>query len=353
VSYLKAHFPAEFTAALISNQGGFYGPGAYLEEARRWGVEVLPPCVNSSEEECTGRTVAVDPWGLIESFLRPPSAPEPLTDPRIPSVRPPIGWVRIGLNLVSGLRAGTALRIATERHQGGEYRGLEDFLRRSAVLPEEVHRLVDAGALDGLVDWQRQQHPGALRPRLHLEAERLLRRLAGEAGHGDLLSGLGCDGGEVSGLAGRVGTPGGGPPWSMLETCQREAAVLGFMVGAHPLDFITVLPPPRRAGIPLVPGRLIRQFAGRRVRMMGWLVAAKLLNTKTTGAPMKMLTLEDRTDTFEATLFPRVYERYAPRTLTRGPYLVEGTVDVSLGSPVLTVSHLEVLPLCEPEVGVD
>ena len=59
---------------------------------------------------------------------------------------------------------------------------------------------------------------------------------------------------------------------------------------------------------------------------------------------MKMLTMEDLTDTFEAVLFPRIYERFAPRTLGRGPYLITGTVDMTLGSPTLNVERVENCP---------
>ena len=55
VAYLKAHHPAEFFAALVNNQGGFYGTAAYVEEARRWGLDILPPDVNASEDDFAGK----------------------------------------------------------------------------------------------------------------------------------------------------------------------------------------------------------------------------------------------------------------------------------------------------------
>jgi error-prone DNA polymerase len=54
-AYLKAHFPAEFLAAVISNQGGYYSAYAYLSEARRWGIQILPPHINRSWKEYRGR----------------------------------------------------------------------------------------------------------------------------------------------------------------------------------------------------------------------------------------------------------------------------------------------------------
>ena len=53
--YLRAHYPAEFMAAVLGNGGGFYHPFAYVAEAMRMGLTVLPPDVNESEFRCTGR----------------------------------------------------------------------------------------------------------------------------------------------------------------------------------------------------------------------------------------------------------------------------------------------------------
>ncbi len=52
--YLRARYPAEFMAAVLANGGGFYHPFAYVAEAMRMGLTVLPPDVNESEFRCTG-----------------------------------------------------------------------------------------------------------------------------------------------------------------------------------------------------------------------------------------------------------------------------------------------------------
>ena len=53
--YLRAHYPAEFMAAVLANGGGFYHPFAYVAEAMRMGLTVLPPDVNASDFRCTGQ----------------------------------------------------------------------------------------------------------------------------------------------------------------------------------------------------------------------------------------------------------------------------------------------------------
>jgi error-prone DNA polymerase len=54
-AFLRAHYPAEFFAAVLANGGGFYAPFAYIAEARRAGVTILPPDVNASQFETTGK----------------------------------------------------------------------------------------------------------------------------------------------------------------------------------------------------------------------------------------------------------------------------------------------------------
>jgi len=58
-AYLRAQYPAEFMAAVISNQGGFYSTFAYLSEARRMGLTVLPPDINASGWTYTGQGRAI------------------------------------------------------------------------------------------------------------------------------------------------------------------------------------------------------------------------------------------------------------------------------------------------------
>tara|TARA_Y100001970_G_scaffold153717_1_gene188198 strand:+ start:1013 stop:4006 length:2994 start_codon:yes stop_codon:yes gene_type:complete len=54
-AYLKAHFPAEFLAAVISNQGGYYSSYAYMSEARRFGIRILHPDINNSHHSWFGK----------------------------------------------------------------------------------------------------------------------------------------------------------------------------------------------------------------------------------------------------------------------------------------------------------
>jgi DNA polymerase-3 subunit alpha/error-prone DNA polymerase len=114
-SYLKTHYPAEFMAAVISNQGGFYNTFAYVSEARRMGLDVLPPDVNKSDVHWKGNANSM----------------------------------RVGLLSVKHLSADTRRRIVDKR-ESGIYCDIVDFLDRIRPDDHEVHSMIHAGAFDSL-----------------------------------------------------------------------------------------------------------------------------------------------------------------------------------------------------------
>ncbi|MET0514393.1 MAG: DNA polymerase III subunit alpha [Nitrospiraceae bacterium] len=115
-AYLRAHYPAEFIAAVISNQGGFYSTFAYLSEARRMGLTILLPDVNASEWAYTGRARTI----------------------------------RMGLMQVKALRKTLGQRIVEERNNAGRFRSFQDFLDRIRPEQAEARTLILAGCCDSL-----------------------------------------------------------------------------------------------------------------------------------------------------------------------------------------------------------
>src|SRR3954463_4470291 len=101
---LRANHPAEFMAAVLSNGGGFYQPFAYVAEAMRMGLTILPPDVNASEFRCTGKGRKI----------------------------------RIGLQFVKGLSADAVERVLSQR--GGEAAGLRDGNCTPVVRDPELPR---------------------------------------------------------------------------------------------------------------------------------------------------------------------------------------------------------------------
>ena len=115
-AYLKAHFPAEFLAAVISNQGGFYSTYAYMSEARRFGVQILLPDVNLSHRQWRGRK----------------------------------NVIRMGFMSIKGLKKKAVDAILDER-KAGKFDSLDDFLSRVDLDLADAMALTNSGCFNNLV----------------------------------------------------------------------------------------------------------------------------------------------------------------------------------------------------------
>ena len=115
-AYLRAHYPAEFVAAVVSNQGGYYSAFAYLSEGRRMGLTILPPDINESLWTYTGLEKAV----------------------------------RVGFMQIKGLQEDMVKLLITQRKSRGPYKSLSDFLTRVNPDLAQAKLLIKAGCLDSI-----------------------------------------------------------------------------------------------------------------------------------------------------------------------------------------------------------
>ncbi|MCX7047119.1 MAG: hypothetical protein NTX50_16730 [Candidatus Sumerlaeota bacterium] len=130
-------------------------------------------------------------------------------------------------------------------------------------------------------------------------------------------------------------------PLSLARKLQYEMETLGFAVSAHPLELYD------RSGC--MEAKEMPKHRGRRITMAGWLIAGKLTYVKKPRPrPMKFLSMEDLTGTFEVTLFPDAYEKFASITLTPGPFRITGRVEDDMGALSLVADHIELLKLLNP-----
>jgi DNA polymerase-3 subunit alpha/error-prone DNA polymerase len=278
-AYLKTHFPAEFMAAVISNQGGYYSPFAYVSEAKRCGVKILHPDVNRSGRRWSGEK----------------------------------DWIRVGLEAVHGVSEKLIERICRSREQGGLFASPADFLHRTMPAEDEARQLIHCGALDSL---QSRANRTAL-----LWELAAFRRM--------LVSGKQAPLFRVS----LPPAPDLAPP-SQEESLRREYRALGFLCGLHPVVLYK-----KRVGGRVVSSEL-QHFAGKRIRFLGWLLTGKLVSTKT-GETMEFLTFEDEFGLVETTFFPRVYRRYANILRSGKPYVLHGLVETDFGAVTLTVDKVD------------
>ncbi|MFQ5877201.1 MAG: DNA polymerase III subunit alpha [Acidobacteriota bacterium] len=311
--YLKAHHPAEFMAAVLSNGGGYYSTFAYVSECRRMGLAVLPPDVNESDGPYTGRAGKAPDGGSAGSGRR--------------------GWVRVGLRQIRGLREEALGAVLEERRRAGPFRSFDEFLRRVPIAPPDVRLLIRAGVFDrvGLGPGDRAGGSPAVRPRLHW---RLCEWEAGAEG------GRGCPRPLFPPALGPMPVP---RPYEAAKVLRDEAEALGFLASRHPLtlyrDHLLAL---RRVGVTPVRGTDLGRHIGRRVTTLGWLITGKVVTTRE-GEPMEFISFEDTTAIYETTFFPRTYERFC-RMLTRArPYLLRGRVEEDFGAVTLTVDDVRLL----------
>ncbi|MDR3630267.1 MAG: DNA polymerase III subunit alpha [Desulfocapsaceae bacterium] len=276
-AYLKHHFPAEFMAAVISNQGGYYSTFAYVSEAKRLGVTIDYPDVNRSVKQWTGHT----------------------------------DRIRVGLQAIGDLSKSLIGRILTER-QKKDFVDSVDFWSRVQPADQEARALIHAGAMDSL-------DPSLNRTML-LWQWAAFQRSRIQAVNSSLFTV-------------RLPEPPPLQPPDAVTLLRREFAVLGFLCRYHPI--VLTGPSPRGLiKIDLMPAQV-----GRRIRCAGWLLTGKLVSTRT-GETMEFLTFEDDTGILETTFFPRTYERYAHMLQSGHPYILTGIVEEDYGAVSLVVEQL-------------
>jgi error-prone DNA polymerase len=280
-AWLRAHFPAEFIAAVISNQGGYYHTFAYVSEARRMGLTVLPVDVNASAREYNG--VARE--------------------------------VRMGLMQIKGLHAEAVRALLEARDRGGAFTSFEDLRRRVKLDPTDAERLVKAGACDSI---------SRGRPRAELLWELYLDEAAPRATGTDDLFALP-----------EVAAPRA-EPYDRETMLRHEIETLGFLVTEHPLTPYREVA--RRRGA--IEGKDLDRHAGRRVTLLGWHVTGKLVHDKNERL-MEFIGFEDTTALYDATFFPGAYDRYCHLLAGGGPFLLTGQVEEDFGVCALTVERVE------------
>ncbi len=283
VAFLKAHYPAEFISSVLTNQGGFYSAAVYIQEAKRMGLKIKLPCINKSSYEYTGSG----------------------------------GTIRIGFMGIKHFSKASAEAICENRKRLGEFVSLPDFIVRTKTGYEEIVMLIKCGAMDCF----KETRPTLLRL-LDIYFHNL--KLQND-NYTDLFINESFD------LIEQVKTV---RDFSIEEKCLAEYEAFDYMITRHPLDFYSEQMGQKN----ITRAADMEKFNGRRIKMIGWYMASKRIRTRK-GDIMKFLSLEDLTGTFEAVIFPNVYSRVAEHTMSMGPYLVEGKVDMNN----LIVDRLELL----------
>jgi DNA polymerase-3 subunit alpha len=309
-AYLKANYPVEFMAALLTSEmANTDKVVVHMDECRSMGISILPPDVNVS-----GFSFGVDGAAI-----------------------------RFGLGAVKNLGQKAIEAIVAARASEGRFQGLVDFCRRldlQLVNRRVVESLIKAGAFDGLG-----------RPRAQLlagldaafdAAQRYQReRDQSQVSMFDLLGGP-TPALEPDPLDATIAE------WDPEQRLAFEKEVLGFYLSGHPLR--GVWEQARRLGV-IGTGALAQIEDGGRVLVCGLVAGLREINTKN-GNRMGFLTLEDVEGTIEVTVFPEAFRQAGALLHGSAPVLVRGRVEGAGGPRKLLADEIRPLPAA-PEATAD
>jgi len=282
-SWLKCHEPECFLAAMLNSQPmGFYSPSQLVQDAKRHGVQVLPPDVSHSDWDCT----------LESSSSSPPS-------------------VRLGLRMIGNLSEAGAQRIVAARAQA-PFASTEDVALRAQLDVKDLNALASGDALLSLSGHRRQQVWDAAAQR---------RAPA-------LLEGTPVNEDSLQLPAAREG-----------EEIVFDYASMGLTLRRHPLALLR----PRLARMKLLSAAQLHDLpSGRKVRTCGIVTVRQQPQT---AHGTIFVTLEDETGPVNVIVWKSVREQQRDELLKSRLLAVHGVWqrDVESGGEVrhLIASHLE------------
>ena len=307
-AYLKANYPGEFMAALLTSVADDKDKMAlYLGECRRMGISVLPPDVNESAANFT-------PVGTDIRF-------------GLTAVR------NVGHNVVDGIVAGRE-----EHGKAGDFGAFLDHAPLVVCNKRVIESLVKAGAFDSMGHSRR-----ALISCFDSRVDAVLDLKRNAAiGQDDLF------GGDAEVSVGLEPVPDL-PDWDKRTKLGFEREMLGLYVSDHPLQGLEhVLVAERDLGI----GELITDDGPREgmVTIAGMITAVNRKTTKR-GDIWAVLTVEDLEASIEVLLFPKAYEQVATVLATDTVVKVKGRVKVDDDTVSLSASELTLPDVSEAPNG--
>jgi DNA polymerase-3 subunit alpha len=273
--YLKAHYPAEYMAAVLTNNmGDIKKVTFFIEEARKQGVAVLGPDVN-------------------ESILKFNVNSQ--------------GQIRFGMAAVKGAGEAAVEEIVQERDKNGPYGDIFDFSRRvnlRAVNKKTFESMAQAGAFDSFERYHRRQFIEAPSGDQNV-IEKAMKvgqqhQAAKESAQQSLFGG---GGGEMAIPMPKIQDM---EPWSPTEKLRREKEVVGFYLSGHPLDdFKLEIDSYCTCGLDK-----IESYKNRDITVAG-LISNVLFKTTKTGQPFVSFNIEDYESSLNLALFRDDYSKFS------------------------------------------
>ncbi len=325
-AYLKCHYLAAFTAALLNNQPmGFYSPATITKDAQRHGLKMLPVDVMLSEWMCTLEAVASGQWPVGSKTL---AANAHATTSGTPGLR-------LGLRYVRGLREEGAQALVRERTRA-PFTSIHDLTRRVPELrKDELTTLAEIGALNSVASSQlsvasksaarADSAPGTRSSQLHRrdalwQVERAVR------GCGPLLENLA-----------EPDLPSPLQPMNHEECLVADFHGTGLTVGPHPMayrrDWLNAMGIRRASELRDIP-------SGKRLRIGGCVITRQRPGT---AKGFVFLSLEDETGVANAIIAPDLFHSNRLLLASERFLAIEGILQNQ--DNVISVKAERVLPL--------
>jgi DNA polymerase-3 subunit alpha len=306
-AYLKAHYPAEFMAALLTSEIDDGNKRDimvdHIADAKKMGVAVLAPDINRSETE----------FSVVNN------------------------QIVFGLAAIKGCGRQATDAIVRARNEGGRFRDLFDFCERidqKQVSKAAIERLIKAGAFDGFRG-HRAQQLAALPRAFKAAEERQNDRKRGQVGLFD------APADEVNGSVHEDVLPEV-EPWNSTELLKYEKEVLDFYFSSHPLaqreKEIARYATHTIAGLKGVPGDTEVKIGGllTQIRLMTYKKPQRNGNTR-----YGRCKVEDLTGTLESVMWGDEFLKYKDLFVdNQEPVLVVGNLERKTDEPVLQITRI-------------
>ena len=311
-AYLKANFPTEYMAALLTSVRDDKDKSAlYLNECRRMGIKVLPPDVNDSNGEYT-------PKG---------------TD------------IRFGLAAIRNVGENVVSSIARNRIEKGRYQSFGDFLAKVDVQvcnKKTIESLIKAGAFDSL------GHSRKGLMSIYLEAidSVMETKRAESIGQFDLFGGNGLNvSSGISGIALDIDSA----EWEKPLLLSYEREMLGLYVSDHPLLGVEhVLRGAADISISQIFDDLVTH---EQVVTIAGLISSVQRKVSRQGQPWAIVTIEDLEGGIDVRFFSNTYQQHALNLIEDRIVVVRGRIDKKEETPQVTALDLSIPDINQAPIG--
>jgi DNA polymerase-3 subunit alpha len=297
-AYLKANYPQEFMAALLSSVMGTNEKiGSYIETCRQMGIDVLPPDINASQS-----SFSVDGNGI-----------------------------RFGLAAVKNVGENAIQNMVVTRDANGKFESLVDLCTKvdmRLINKRVIESLIKCGAFDSL-GAKRSQLLAVLERAIDMAAVRQRDKVSGQIG-------LFCE--ETLNDADEISLPDI-PEIPKEQMLVLEKEITGFYVTGHPLDAYREKMNSFTPLIELVTGEY---GDGKNIKVAGLIISAKRITTRN-GGMMCFIALEDFTEQIEVVIFPKTFDKFNKILLPDTPVRVSGRLSMSEDKAKVIADDIQLL----------